>query len=56
MDENRMGKIVMEVLCDIVSAVNSSGRDTVRTNKTLKRLRDKIVNFIKECQKPKLEK
>ncbi len=51
MDEKQMGKAVMDILCDIITVTSSAGRDDASTtNRVLKRLRDKIVNFIKQCQ------
>ena len=51
MDEKQMNKAVMDILCDIITVTSSAGReDASSTNRVLKRLRDKIVNFIKQCQ------
>ncbi len=48
-----MSKVVMDMLCEIISITSGAGKEeSSLTNRALKRLRDKIVNFVKECQKP----
>lgn len=53
MDDKELDKKVMDIICDIITVSNSAGRESATiTNRAVKRLREKMVNLIKElCKK-----
>ena len=53
MEDKELDKRVMDIICDIITVSNSAGREDANvTNKTVKRLREKMVNLIKDlCKK-----